>query len=811
MKKKIWFLQTPIIAVCTFAFWVTDAGVRGELNSSSFREDLFPHFRRLSGMMTDWKLHVRGEQKSKNKIVIVGIDNDSVSALGRWPWHRDQTVDVIRSALSLGAKVVGLDIVFAEPDIRVSRNLRTLLSRHVAPEAIQDLETDRLLSSFVRENSDRIVLGWTYNGICQPAYHKPGECQAVSPTEQEIESEADTDYKEILSQSRANWLAFEKHRLQNIQLPSGFDPSRLSLFSVNSLGITPNLSDFSVFAKYSGSFGVESDPDGIIRRTLAVVRVDNSYYPTLALAVAQSGLRDEAELIINPAHKVQSLKLSKSGQSLPISPVGAVEMNFRGKNPYPILSALDVLSAAKERSDEALNTETRQPASESTDTENENTNFYHEIAEQMKDAFVFIGVTASGANDLRNFPFASHAPGVEGHATILDNILSNDFLSEGPFRAAPIIYLLMIVGGIAFAIAVQKFEAVPALLLAVTSIGGLGFFDFGLLFHQDINWNFSFLYVELIAMLFFTLAVKYVLEERHKKFIRGAFAKYVAPAIVDSIIKDPSKLHVGGERRDLTILFSDIRGFTTFSEKMDPKKLTKFLNEYLGVMTDLVFSNQGTLDKYIGDAVMAFWGAPIEQKPHAANACKAAVLMLQALDQHRPRFKAEYDVDVNIGIGINTGTVNVGNMGSEKIFEYTVIGDHVNLASRLESLTKYYAVTLLTTRFTMDAIEATGDTKPAHRTLDFAKVKGKKIAVELIQIFDREMSSEGLQKFDEGRRMYRERAWDAAIGAFNQANQLLTSERGPDGPSLMYVKRCEEMKLNPPAPEWDGTWEMHEK
>jgi adenylate cyclase len=308
-----------------------------------------------------------------------------------------------------------------------------------------------------------------------------------------------------------------------------------------------------------------------------------------------------------------------------------------------------------------------------------------------------------------------------------------------------------------------------------------------------------------------TLAAKYILEEHNKKFLKVAFSKYVAPSIVNRILEDPTKLMLGGEKKELTILFSDIRGFTTFSEKMDAKQLATFLNDYLGIMTNLVFANDGTLDKYIGDAVMAFWGAPLDQAAHADHCLKAAIAMMKALSVNQARFVAEYGVDVRIGIGVNTGVVNVGNMGSVNNFEYTVIGDHVNLASRLEGLTKHYGVGILTTRFTLDQVASSGAALPAHRVLDFVKVKGKGTAVELIQVLDRDLSPEGLKLFAQGRAHYSAMRWDAATEAFGEASRLLSTSDEPDAPCEMYLERCRDFRAQPPEPGWDGSWTMTSK
>jgi adenylate cyclase len=359
---------------------------------------------------------------------------------------------------------------------------------------------------------------------------------------------------------------------------------------------------------------------------------------------------------------------------------------------------------------------------------------------------------------------------------------------------------------------VGRLGAVHAIVLFLGMFLVIGVVDFKILFNQNQNWNTVFLYTELITVFLITFAARYFQEEKDKKFIKGAFAKYVAPSIVDSILLDPTKLSLGGEKREMTIMFSDIRSFTTFSEKMDAKALAAFLNDYLGIMTKIVFANRGTLDKYIGDAVMAFWGAPLEDPEHATHACEAAAQMIKALADNRARFKSQYGIDVNIGVGINSGVVNVGNMGSDTNFEYTVIGDQVNLASRVEGITKEYGAEVITTKFTFDCIKKSGKDFPIHRILDDVKVKGKKNAVELIELNPVEYNAEGMKLFKEARVLYHAQKWDEAIAKFEAADRLLAkSSDTHDGPCETYLERCKNFKEVPPASDWDGSWKMETK
>jgi adenylate cyclase len=580
------------------------------------------------------------------------------------------------------------------------------------------------------------------------------------------------------------------------KLPTGFDPSKTPIMSMAT--VIANIDEFTQAAAHGGYFNAFQDPDGMVRRSSLLMLGNGKAYPSLPLEMARVGLKEDLRVEIGEDLHVSRLGFIKSGRDLPVTPLGAAEFNFRGPGrTFTYIPALDVLRKTDIIEDEV----NRKLAGQSKRA-------------LLKDAYVLIGVSALGVFDMRAFPFDSNVPGVEGHATMLDNLLSNDLMiPSSNTHAVRWILGFMLLGALLFAYAIQELESVPALLTFAGFVISFGYIDFKLLFSQrHINWDTSFLYLEFALLFIFTLAAKYVDEERNKKFIRSAFSKYVAPAIVDSILKDPTKLSLGGERKELTILFSDIRGFTTFSEAMDAKNLSHFLNDYLGIMTKIVFAHNGTLDKYIGDAVMAFWGAPLDQPDHAANAVKAASAMMVALAENKARWKKEYNVEVNIGVGVNSGVVSVGNMGSSENFEYTVIGDHVNLASRLEGLTKAYGVGVVTTRFTFDIIKRLGMSQPEHRVLDFVKVKGKKTAVELIQIMDRPASGEGQKLFAEAVELYRAQRWDEATLRFEQASPHFSPPEGKmDGPCEVYIERCQDFKKAPPAPGWDGSWEMTSK
>ncbi len=766
MKNKLWLFQIPLIVFFVVCFWITEMGVQGELENRFLRESILQPLLRVSAAFTDLKFKLRGTTKVKNKIVIVDIDDRAIESIGRWPWSRDVQAFLVNQIFASGAKVAGLDITNSEPEVRVPEELSLALQAQGLGKMLEPFDTDGQFEGVVKKYADRLVLGWASNGDCQPLYSGPKDCPLLD-SGQKIELPG----------------GFEKFSISKVEGVNKFDVTKTAIPSVFQFLV--NIPRFNAVANHSGHFHVVPDSDGLIRKTNLFLLGNGKAFPSLALEMARVGLGEDLRLEFDSQEKVKSIGFVKSRREIPVTPLGAMHTNYRGPGlSFPYVSAYDVLKGEGKISGDPL-----------------------------KDAYVLVGTSALGIYDLRVTPFDTNIPGVEIHANILDNILSGDPLVPGSSGWGTYWVLgFMIFGALLFSFVLQRADAIPALLVVLGVLAAFVLVDLKLLFSNNQNWNTGFLVLEFFALFACTLAVKYVIEERNKKFIRGAFSKYVSPAVVDEILKDPTKLSLGGEKRDLTIMFSDIRGFTTFSERLDAKTLASFLNHYLGIMTNLVFANQGTLDKYIGDAVMAFWGAPLGVPLHAQRGVESAIVMMKALRENQKVFFDKFGVQVDIGIGINSGVVNVGNMGSETNFEYTVIGDSVNLASRVEGLTKYYGAHILTTRYTMERIEQGGAPLPPHRVLDFAKVKGKDHAVELIQVLDEDLPAEALTAFSEGRKAYCERRFSDAINCFVKSNFLIVQETNhEDAPSILYRERCEEFMIHPPEPDWDGSWKMTSK
>jgi len=300
---------------------------------------------------------------------------------------------------------------------------------------------------------------------------------------------------------------------------------------------------------------------------------------------------------------------------------------------------------------------------------------------------------------------------------------------------------------------------------------------------------------------------RYITEEREKKKIRGAFQYYLTASVINEMLKDPSKLKLGGDKKDLTVLFSDIRGFTTISEKLTPEALVHLLNEYLTEMTNLVFKYDGLLDKYMGDAIMAVFGAPLDQPDHAVRACRTALDMMEELKKLQKKWADEGRPVFDIGIGINSGDMVVGNMGSDMRFDYTVMGDSVNLGSRLEGINKEYGTNIVISEYTYAAIRDA----LLCRELDSVRVKGKKLPVKIYELLGEKKDSANWEKyvslFEKGLSKYKQGLWDEAIAAFRKVIEV----RQDDAPAKLYIDRCEELKKNPPEGPWDGVFTMTRK
>lgn len=423
----------------------------------------------------------------------------------------------------------------------------------------------------------------------------------------------------------------------------------------------------------------------------------------------------------------------------------------------------------------------------------------------LKNGVVFVGSTAPNLHDSVLVPtsYGVLMPGVELHASIYQTIASRRWLSPIPKQfMAIILFLLGMLVGI-FVPLVRARWSIPTLILIWIAMVVISFIAFDRGHIIDVVWPTLTLVFSYVAVT----VERRVQSDRERREVRAAFSRYVSPSVVDSILKDPSKLELGGERKRMSVFFSDIRGFTTISEGMSPEKLVEALNIYLTRMTEIVFQHQGVLDKYIGDAVMAFWNAPFDQPDHALLAVQTSIEMQKALDQMNKE-KAFGDVVIHIGCGVNTGDMVVGNVGGAARFDYTVIGDNVNLGSRLEGLTKEYGIGIIVAESTAKEVSS----KILCRKLDKVAVKGKKEPVMIYEAVDFiENVTTSLQSLV--------KAYETALeayfardftGAITKCDAILTTTPS-DGPTKNLRERALHFQDEAPSADWVGTWVFTKK
>jgi adenylate cyclase len=417
---------------------------------------------------------------------------------------------------------------------------------------------------------------------------------------------------------------------------------------------------------------------------------------------------------------------------------------------------------------------------------------------------VLIGVTSPIEHDDYTVPISNQdMPGVEIHANLVQSILTKDYIYyQDDISAIGIIFLFGLLTGLLL----FKFRIhIATILLIIIAI----IYVFASIYIFDTGIIMKILYPILsISMVSFALVVVYYrTEERSRKWITSIFGKYVSPVVIDNLIKNPKMINLGGEKRNITIFFSDIRGFTSISEKLIPEELVHLLNEYLTEMTSIIIKDEGLVDKYMGDAIMAFWGAPLEQPNHAEKACSSSLEMMEKLREFQKKWKKEGIPSINIGIGLNSGDAIVGNMGSSSRFDYTAMGDNVNLASRMEGLNKIYGTNIVITENTQKVVKDKFET----RKLDAVRVKGKKkpiLIYELVSEKGKLNKKQGdfIKHYEEGLKLYFEKKWKLAIKSFQTAIKIMD-----DVASNELIKRCQEFSKKQPSKDWDGVWEMKTK
>ncbi|WP_319584927.1 adenylate/guanylate cyclase domain-containing protein [uncultured Pseudodesulfovibrio sp.] len=665
--------------------------------------------------------------------VIIDLDEKSLSELGQWPWPRYRVALLLKYLTAYGATAVASDIIFSEPD----RTSPAIMQQDVKRELRIDMDFTGLPKDLM--DYDRLL---AYNLRGGPYILGYDFNHGITPKEHDC--------------------LVRPAKVAVLSPPDAPSPHDFLLKGEGMICPIPVLAEA---APESGFITTTPDLDSVYRRVPLLYSYDGQFYPSLALAtLMQATDRENIVLKMSPVG-IESIRFND--MVIPTDARGQLLINYRGPSrTFEYISASDVLN--------------RKLAPGS-----------------LRGRIAFIGTSASGLKDIRATPLDPGFPGVEAHATIVDNILSGQLLSV-PDWAPGLEFLGMLAGGLVTTFLLMWARA-SWIILPVLCMGGAMWYG-SVLFYQEQRFFISPMYSYInLGLTFITLTlIKFWREEIAKRYIHGAFAHYLAPSVISQIMENPDALSLEGQEKEITIQFSDVRSFTTLSEKLSPTQVTDLLHDYLTPMTRIITEHEGTLDKFIGDAVMAFWNAPLDIENHQEKSLRAALAQLRKLEELNDIFLDKYGFTIAIGIGIHSGPVRVGNMGSADLFDYTLIGDNVNLASRLEGLTKYYGQKLVTSQAIKDAC---GD-RYYFRILDIVRVKGKEEPVTIYTVYTPEEAldrKDELDLYEKAHQAYAEQDFNSAETLFRQLR-----ESGAE-PVLydLYIERCQHLKDAPPDCDWD--------
>ncbi len=513
-----------------------------------------------------------------------------------------------------------------------------------------------------------------------------------------------------------------------------------------------------------GNITSSEDADGIFRNYQIAHNIDSIYYGSLGLNAFEAYTGRKHEIIIS---KDSTGELFLDGKKMEIYPNGEIKIRYIGaSNTFPSISLSDLLNAADDDP---------------------------QMKELINGKLLFVGSTALGAHDLRPSPLDAKMPGVYSHINVAYMLL-NKYFYQNTNESVKYSFFLLLIGMTIFLLFQKIGHAILDTAVITLLIGGSFYADKYIFLPKGYELKLFYCYFCFISCYSWNTFIKLYESNKEKKQIRGTFARYVAPTVVDEMLKDPDNIHVGGTKMDITCLFSDVRDFTRISEGLSATELAHSLNLYMGEMTDIVFDTKGTLDKYIGDAIVAIWGAPLPIGNHAQHAVEAAIKMINTLPSINDEFEKLKRPRFNVGIGLNSGECSVGNMGSSRIFSYTALGDNMNLGARLESLCKYYGAQILISDMTLERLDLT---HIKTRLLDKVVVKGKTSAVGVHEVLHSQhwmtKDPEFLNSYLKGYQLFQEQNFQEALNIFNQI--LLANLE--DKPSKRLSELCKKYLQEP--------------
>lgn len=696
----------------------------------------------MDAYLYDARLRITMPDTVDDRVVVVDLDEKSLAEVGRWPWGRNTLAELVRRLVDdYKVSVIGFDVVFAEPD--ESSGLRVLEAigrKQLRGEAGYQHALQGLRSSL---NYDQLFADTLRGRPVVLGYY----------------------FSSLTNAAKSGALPAP------IFEPGSFQGRPVQ--AVTWKGFGANLKLLQDTAASAGHFNPIVDFDGNSRRVPMIVEHGGAYYEALSLAVVRT-LLGQAKL--QPGYPDQeggmewlTVQAPDKEIRIPVDDSVAALIPYRGRErSFPYISAVDIL---KGRTDPA----------------------------QLAGRIILVGTTAPGLMDLRSTPVGATYPGVEVHANLIAGILDGKIKEKPGYILGVDVLQILLIGGL-LALLLPLVSPIRASLLT----------GFAVILTLALNlalWTSANLVLPLAGSLLMILLLfgvnmswGYFVESRTKRQFTELFGQYVPPELVDEMARDPQAYSMEGRNVELTVLFSDVRGFTNISEGLDPQELSHLMNAYLGAMTEVIRKNRGTLDKYMGDAIMAFWGAPVADPENARHAVLTALAMQKELKKLAEPFRQKGWPELHIGVGVNTGMMTVGDMGSPVRKAYTVMGDAVNLGSRLESITKQYGVEVIVGPLTRERLEGF-----VFREIDRVRVKGKDEPVTIYEplgLVD-EVADETLGQlklWQHALRLYRAQDWDQA-----ELQLLNLSRQAPEFKLYqLYLERLAIWRKNPPGADWDG-------
>jgi adenylate cyclase len=703
-------------------------------------------FERMDLIAYDLRINTLATRPSSGVIAIATVDDRSIAQLGQWPWPRIVLARFVDALKDYKVKVIGFDAIFSEADkgdVARGQISQKLAGLGLTEQSIRDVlghSNDEAFANAMKSQG-QTVLGYAFQ-----THRLKGETGAAMTAGylESIRTPGPLTYGIIRRASGTIHDLIEAHAYE--------PPTQLLNDAAHSIGF----------------FDVDADADGEIRTEMTVISFDGKFCVPLFIAVADAYAEGAPMILGLDTDGVSGL--SVAGVRIPVDDDGKMLINFRrGADPFPYYSIADIIN--------------------------------HTIApEKLAGKIVLVGATAHGLGDRGVTPVNPDMPRVEIHANAIDNIIQGDFLRR-PIEAQEISLGATLVVGVLMSLGVAWLSAMSSSAVGVLLLFGYFLYAQQRLVRGGLVIGVVFPLLTPVLIYMFLAGYRYITEGREKRHLRNAFEHYLNPDVITSLLDSPEGLKLGGEKRHLAILFADIVSFTKRAEKTEPEDLLALLNTYMTSMIDVIFKTGGVVDKLMGDGIMAFWGAPndLENPSRAAIDCALRMLEnLHVLQTNDPRF-----ADLDIGIGISTGDVVVGNLGGENRFDYSVIGDTVNFASRLEGLTRHFKVHLLVSRETYNEAGA----GYIGRELGLVKVKGKELFVPIVHVAGRD--NDGVdptfyRHFGDALSMIR--AGDTVSA--RQQLELLGESRPDDTPVRIYL---DKLAADPDNPLTEMVFEFESK